>query len=133
LENNMTEQYTVVADRDKGDDPTVQVPMALIYNALDAIRSGHDPALWPDVVQALDVLLSQPTPTAEPKSGRRWAEGVYAINFQPGYYPSIVMPDVDGWDLLYEDGTWYNPSEGDTLHRLDPSTIRDVMPPKEQP
>ncbi|MGW8430916.1 hypothetical protein ACWGJ9_07300 [Curtobacterium citreum] len=97
-------------------------------------------------------LVSQTTPTAEPDDdesgwpephdlppeppriedmapGRRWPEGVYAINFQPGYYPSIVIPDADGEDLLYEDGTWWNPSEGDTLTRLDPSTIRDVTPP----
>jgi hypothetical protein len=108
-------------------EPTVPVPVSLIERARLVAELNGSSA----VRDELAALLSQPTPTptAEPKSGRRWAEGVYAINFQPGYYPSIVMPDVDGWDLLYEDGTWYNPSEGDTLHRLDPSTIRDVTPP----
>ncbi len=52
---------------------------------------------------------------------QRWLPGVYAINYEPGVYPEVLMPDHDGWDLISADGIVYNPSEGDVVTLLAPS------------
>lgn len=111
-------------------EPTVQVPVSVIGDALDAIRSGHDPALWPDVVQALDALLSQPTPTAEPPSIADMALGT-TFRAQATY---------DGeWLLMLWTGTRlvdaihlasYATQNTYGMPGIDPSTIRDVTPPE---
>lgn len=123
-------------------EPTVPVPVSLIERtAAEYERDG-----WPLAAEKWRALLSQPTPTAEPKYTKASAAPkrlrVRGDGFvtSPADPPSITnmapgtrfRTDDDTWTVMDSFGDrWLQKGDGDAwdIEDLDPSTIRDVTPP----
>jgi hypothetical protein len=108
-------------------EPTVQVPVSLIERAVEGLLKapGRDAIL---VCGELHTLLSQPTPSAEPPRIEDMAPGTtFTVNLLgSGIDYRVTVPDFGVQYRLVDRDLWVH------LRDRDPSTSRDVTPPKEE-
>jgi hypothetical protein len=125
-------------------EPTVQVPASLI----EALLGESEPSRRVEARRQARALLSQPTPTAEPidavsascvdgaapEQQRETAEPPRIEDMAPGTtFTEEVRWTVTG--TLSTGSTVAHSGSGEMrfADRFDPSTIRDVTPPKDAP
>jgi len=132
-------------------EPTVQVPVSLIERAGNALLEVPPSSVNASIYSELHALLSQPTPTAEPNNwanGHRWpctrfytsaterdactcnAAPPSITDMVPGTTFTAKTPTgwrrclrATGFGVYVAEGQW-------DYSRIDPSTIRDVTPPR---
>lgn len=124
-------------------EPTVQVPVSLIEDALNTSPSAVERRV--NAVRALRALLSQQIPTADEWAAWERCEGPRPDGLDddaplPSPQPPRIEDMAPGttFRLAGGNGMWMRTRDG-AVHTsgvstfgvgIDPSTIRDVIPPK---